>query len=132
MLASGLDDKTCKVWDTGKWELLKEIPHPDAIMKVRFTEDNKLVTGCEDNVIRTFDTNFNEIVVKGGIAGQHVALHKDFKAVADGIVVKVYDNENIMQWQQPRNYALNLKNAKIYLEIFYFKRTLLIPTSLLV
>ena len=83
-------------------------------------------------MIRTFGTDFNEILVEGGIAGSGVALHKDFKAVADGIVVKVYDNENIMLWQQPRNYALNLKNAKIYLEIFYFKPTLLIPTSLLV
>ena len=82
-------------------------------MKVRFAEDNKLVTGCYDNEIRTFGTDFNEIVVEGGIAGRYVALHKDFKAVADGIVVKVYDNENIMLWQQPRNYALNLKNAKI-------------------
>ena len=113
MLASGSYDKTCKVWDTRTWELLKEIPHPDGVAKVRFAEDNKLVTGCWDNVIRTFGTDFNEIVAEGGIAGRYVVLHKDFKAVADGIVVKVYDNENIMQWQQPRNYALNLKNAKI-------------------
>ena len=113
MLASGSCDRTCKIWDTRNWELLKEIPHPHYVTKARLAEDNKLVTGCRDNVIRTFGTDFNEIVVEGGIVGRYVALHKDFKAVADGIVVKVYDNENIMQWQQPRNYALNLKNAKI-------------------
>ena len=69
MLASGSNDNTCKVWDTGKWELLKEIPHPNAVKKVRFAEDNKLVTVCCDNVIRTFGIDFNEIVVQGGITG---------------------------------------------------------------
>ena len=69
MLASGSYDSTCKVWDTTTWDLLKEIPHPDVVAKVRFAEDNKLVTGCYNNVIRTFGTDFNEIVVEGGIMG---------------------------------------------------------------
>ena len=69
LLASGSSDNTCKVWDTGTWELLKEIPHPNGVAKVRFAEDDKLVTGCYDNVIRTFGTDFNEIVVEGGIMG---------------------------------------------------------------
>jgi len=98
LLASGSYDKTCKVWDTGKWELLKEIPHPYYVMKARFAEDNKLVTGCRDNVIRTFGTDFNEIVVEGGITGSRVALHKDFKAVADGNDVKVVDNNAVVLW----------------------------------
>ena len=98
MLASGSDDNTCKLWDTGKWELLKEISHPRGVMKVRFAEDNKLVTGCDDNVIRMFGTDFNEILVQGGIAGRYVALHKDFKAVADGNDVKVVDNNAVVLW----------------------------------
>ena len=98
MLASGSDDTTCKVWDTGKWELLKEIPHTNWVMKVRFAEDNKLVTGCRDNVIRTFGADFNEIVGEGGIAGKYVSLHKDFKAVADGNDVKVVDNNAVVLW----------------------------------
>ena len=98
MLASGSYDKTCKVWDIGKWELLKEIPHPDTVTKVRFAEYNKLVTCCYDNVIRTFDTDFNEIVMEGGITGMYVALHKDFKAVADGNDVKVVDNNAVVLW----------------------------------
>ena len=65
MLASGSDDCTCKVWDTESWEELKEIRHPNIVKKVGFTEDNILVTGCSDNVIRMFDACFNEIVVQG-------------------------------------------------------------------
>ena len=98
MLASGSDDNTCKAWDTGKWELLKEIPHPHYVMNVRFAEDNKLVTGCYNNVIRTFGTDFNEILVEVYIAGMYVALHKDFKAVVDGKDVKVVDNNAVVLW----------------------------------
>ena len=68
MMASGSTSRA-KVWDTRTWELLKEIPHPHIVMKVKFAEDNKLVTCCYDNVIRTFDTDFNEILVEGDIAG---------------------------------------------------------------
>ena len=67
-------------------------------MKARFAEDHKLVTDCRDNVIRTFGTDFNEILMEGGIAGSRVALHKNFKAVADGNDVKVVDNNGVVLW----------------------------------
>ena len=77
---------------------MKEIPHSNWVMKARFAEDNKLVTGCWDNVIRTFGTDSNEIVVEGGINGMYIALHKDIIAVADSNDVKVVDNNAVVLW----------------------------------
>ena len=99
MLASGSNDHNCKVWGTRNLEILKEIPHANSVTKVTFAEDNKLLTGCFDNVIRTFDTDFNEIVANGSeISGMYIAWHKDFIAVADENDIKVVDNNVVVHW----------------------------------
>ena len=57
-LAVGSDDMKCKIFETTDWEWLHEIRHPAGVTSVQFTEDNGLVTGCADNNIRIFDTNY--------------------------------------------------------------------------
>ena len=79
--------------------MLKEIAHPGAVMTVQFTEDDRIVTGCYDGVIRTFDAVYEQVEDKTGkIGGRYAAENNGLKAVADDIIVKVVDNEGIVQW----------------------------------
>ena len=48
----------CRVFGTENWEILKEIKHASDVASVQFTEGNGIVTGCGDNVIRTYDSNY--------------------------------------------------------------------------
>ena len=69
-------------------------------MTVQFTNDNRLVTGCGDNVIRAFDTNYSLIEDEAGsVRGKYAAENNGLKAVADGNAVKVVDNAGIILWQ---------------------------------
>ena len=86
------------VWDTRDWVIIKEIRHTIVVCQVMFTENNQLVTGCCDNKIRIFDTNFNEIETNGEITGTFLASHKDFIAVADINDVKVVDHQYVVLW----------------------------------
>ena len=80
---------------------------------VQFTEDDRIVTGCWDGVIRTFDAAYKQVEDKAGkIGGRRAAENKGLKAVADGNVVKMVDNEGFAIWAS-RNYVLNLKDSNI-------------------
>jgi len=113
-LVSGSDDCKCKIWDTKEWTMLKEIELPDYVLTVQFTEVDRIVTGCWDDVIRTFDAAYEQVEDKAGeVKGQGAAENNGLKAVADGNIVKVVDNEGILLWQQPRNYLLTLMQSNI-------------------
>ena len=99
-LVSGSDDGTCKIWDTKEWIMLKKIAHPSILWTVQFTEDDRIVTGCYDGVIRTFDAAYEQVEDKAGeVKGQRAAENNGLKAVADGNIVKVVDNEGTVLWQ---------------------------------
>ena len=112
-LVSGSSDETCKIWDTKEWIMLKEIALPHFVMTVQFTEDDRIVTGCYDGVIRTFDAAYEQVEDKAGeVKGQYTAENNGWKAVADGNVVKMVDNEGFAIWAS-RNYVLTLKDSNI-------------------
>ena len=60
LIATGADDRACRVWRTEGLALLKEIPHPGWVMSVQFARGG-LVTGCNDGAIRAFDERFEPI-----------------------------------------------------------------------
>ena len=61
-------------------------------MTAQFTEDDRIVTGCYDGVIRTFDAAYEQVEDKAGeVKGQRAAENNGLKAVADGNVVKMVD-----------------------------------------
>jgi len=112
-LVSGSNDRMCKVWDTKEWIMLKEIAHPRDVLTVQFTEDDRIVTGCYDGVIRTFDATYEQVEDKAGkVGGIYAAENNGWKAVADGNVVKMVDTEGIAIWAS-RNYLLTLKDSDI-------------------
>ena len=85
----------------------KEVEHPKRVIAVQFTENNGLVTGCEDGVIMTFDAAYEQVEDKAGkVRGKYVAENNGFKAVADGNIVKMVDKEGIAIWLHP--YLLTL------------------------
>ena len=57
-LVSGSYDFKFKVWDTKELEMLKEVELPREVMTVQFADSDRIVAGCCDGVIRTFDTNY--------------------------------------------------------------------------
>jgi len=61
ILAIGCSDGKCRVFDTLNWELLNEIEHPDSVMTVQFTENNWIVIGCWDGVIRTYNATYEQV-----------------------------------------------------------------------
>ena len=72
--------------------MLKEIEHLSGVLTVQFTEDDRIVTGCYDGVIRTFDAAYEQVEDKAGkIRGRYAAENNGLKAVADGNVVKMVD-----------------------------------------
>ena len=94
--------------------MLKEIAHPYDVWTVQFTEDDRIVTGCYDGVIRTFDAAYEQVEDKAGeVKGKSAAENNGLKAVADYNIVKVVNNEGIVLWWQPRNYILTLKESNI-------------------
>ena len=38
-LATGSNDRMCRVWDVGEWTVLKEIEHPAPVISVQFADD---------------------------------------------------------------------------------------------
>ena len=69
-------------------------------MTAQFTEDDRIVTGCYDGVIRTFDAAYEQVEDNTGkVKGQRAAENNGLKAVADDNIVKIVDNEGIMLWQ---------------------------------
>ena len=72
--------------------MLKKIAHPSILWTVQFTEDDRIVTGCDDGVIRTFDAAYEQVDDKAGkVEGTYTAENNGWKAVADGNVVKMVD-----------------------------------------
>ena len=102
-IASG---RWARVLDAGSMTLLGEMQHP--VRLVRFAADNRLVTGCDDNVVRTFDADFEWVRDEAGeVRGKYADFHG-----GDGNVVKVVDNEDTVVWAS-RNYQLTLKDSNI-------------------
>ena len=67
--------------------MLKEIAHPDGVWTVQFTEDDRIMTGCYDGVIRTFNAAYEVEDKAGEVGGRRAAENNGWKAVADGNVV---------------------------------------------
>ena len=82
-------------------------------MTVQYTDDDGIVTGSLDGVIRTYDSDYHLVKDKAGeVEGQRAAENNGQKAVVHGNVVKVVDKEGIVIIAS-RNYALNLQNSNV-------------------
>ena len=92
--------------------MLMEIKHPKQVTQVLFAGDDRLVTTCADNVIRTYNACTFEYIYDGGCEGAQISLYKDIKAVGNGNIVKVIDKKGVVIWAS-RNYQLTLKNSNI-------------------
>ena len=89
-VVAGLSDGKCLVFNVGEWAVLKEISFNDGVPSAQFTDDMYLVTGCYDNVVRTFDESFEQII--GQIPGTYVGENNGTMVIAQENSVKVVDN----------------------------------------
>jgi WD40 repeat protein/energy-coupling factor transporter ATP-binding protein EcfA2 len=55
LIATGGGDGTVRVWDARSGRQLASHKHPDVVMTVAFPNDDRLLSGCNDSIVRTLD-----------------------------------------------------------------------------
>jgi len=62
---TGSADYTCKIWNALTGEELGTINHPRIVKNVRFSSDDQFIlSGCQDKIIRIFDSNNNSQIIQ--------------------------------------------------------------------
>jgi serine-threonine kinase receptor-associated protein len=122
IVATGSADFSAKIWDAATGAEKHTYPHPHVVKTVAFSPDDKiLVTGGQDNKIRTFDAEHatealltipqDAKVLKCLYASQDIL----FTGTADGIVKKWDPRSNECVWQEEMFTGKQMMNMDIEL-----------------